>query len=352
MKIKKIAYLALAVIMSIGMVACSNKDAGNNSKEIENKSEVSGDKIELKFAHVVRPTTPKGEAVEKFKELIEERTGGKVEVTIYPDSQMGSDQEINEMILDGTIDMNTPLFSTLTSFVPEFELFDLPYLFHTEEEAYNALTGEVGKQLDEHLKEAGLVSLGYQTGGFKQLTNSVRPINSVADMDGLKIRVSQSKILVEQFKSLNAGGVSVPFPELYAALQNKTVDGQENPFSNIATRKFYEVQDYLTISNHGLMGYAFIMNKDKFESLPEDIQKTLKEIAAEVNEWEWKRNKEMDAEYIEEIKGHGMELTEFGEKEKEEYKEKASSVYDTFSEMESGKKLLELVKPYTENGNE
>lgn len=339
---KSILAIVLIIVMILPLAACGNKDASS-----ENSGTQKDEIYELKFAHVVRPTTPKGAAAEEFKKIIEERSEGRIKVTIYPDSQMGADQEINEQILSGTLDMNAPFFSTLTSFVEEFELFDLPYLFNSSEEAYTALEGEVGQKLNSYLEEKGLVSLGYWTGGFKQLTNSSRPIKSVADLDGLKIRVSQSPLLVSQFRAINAGGISVPFSDLYSALQTKTVDGQENPFANIASKKFYEVQDYMTISDHGFMGYAFIMSKKKFDSMPEDLQELTKEVAREVMKWEWDKTAQKDVEYLQEIKDAGMVIDEFGEKEKAEFKEATKVTYDEFLNKPNGEELLNLVKKYT-----
>lgn len=338
---KKILLSIMICALMIPLLACGDTQAkaGNSN---------AGDVYELKFAHVVRPTTPKGMAAERFKEIIEERSDGRIKVTIYPDSQMGTDQEINEQILSNTLDINTPFLSTLTSFVPEFELFDLPYLFNTSEEVYEALEGELGDRLNEYLEKKGLVSLGYWSGGFKQLTNSKLPVKTVKDLDGLKIRVSQSPLLVTQFRAINAGGISVPFSDLYSALQTGTVDGQENPYSNIASKKFYEVQDYLTISDHGFMGYAFIINKNKFESLPEDLQTLVKDVSAEVTEWEWEKAREMDEQYLEEIKEAGITIDEFDDAAKEEFREFTQPAYDEFLKKADGQELLELVEKYIE----
>jgi C4-dicarboxylate-binding protein DctP len=339
MKIKKSIFQSiLMVVMIFSLAACNGNVA--TSGDVDQV-------YELKFAHVVRPTTPKGAAAEEFKRIIEERSNGRIKVTVYPDSQMGTDQEINEQILGGTLDMNAPFFSTLTSFVEEFELFDLPYLFNSSEEAYAALEGEVGEKLSGYLEEKGLVGLGYWSGGFKQLTNSIRPVKSVSDLNGLKIRVSQSPLLVTQFRAINAGGISVPFSELYSALQTKTVDGQENPYSNIASRKFYEVQDYMTISDHGFMGYAFIMNKKKFDAMPADLQELIKEVSNEVMEWEWKETEEKDAAYLKEIENAGMIIDIFGDAEKAEFKAATQAAYDEFLKKSNGKELMDSVEKYT-----
>src|SRR5690606_21979463 len=153
--------------------------------------------------------------------------------------------------------------------VKEFELFDLPFLFESREEAFEAMNeGEIGEALGKALESQGLYLLGFWDGGFKHLTNSIRPIETPEDMNGLKMRTSQSPLLIAQFQELNAGGVSVDFAELYTALQTNTVDGQENPLSNIVSRRLYEVQDYLTLSGHGYMAYPLLISSEFYHNLP------------------------------------------------------------------------------------
>ncbi|MDO5716008.1 MAG: TRAP transporter substrate-binding protein [Tissierellia bacterium] len=340
-KLKKIIIAMIAVITVVGLTACGKKDTTDTATDGGN------DEIyELKLAHVVRPTHPKGMAVEEFKKEVEEKSNGRIQITVYPDSQMGNDQEINEQILNGTLDMNAPFLATLTSFVPQYEVFDLPYLFKDSDRAFEALQGKLGEKLDEYIAQKGFESLGYWTGGFKQLTNSKKPVKTVEDLDGLKIRASQSPALVAQFRALNAGGISVPFNELYTALQNKTVDGQENPLSNIATKKFYEVQDYLTMSDHGFMGYNLIINKQKFDGMPEDLQEIIREAAKNASKWEWEKAKELDDEYLQEIKDGGMEIDSFDENEKAKFLEKTQAAYDEFMKIDGAQELLDIAEEY------
>lgn len=336
---KKMIVTTIICMLALPLFACG-KDSNN---QVGNDNDV----YELKFAHVVRPTTPKGMAAEEFKNKIEEKSNGRIKVTIYPDSQMGTDQEINDQILSKTLDINAPFLSTITSFVPEFELFDLPYLFNDSQEVHEALEGELGEKLNGYLEDKGLISLGYWSGGFKQITNSIRPVKTVKDLDGLKIRVSQSPLLVTQFRAINAGGISVPFSDLYSALQTKTVDGQENPYSNIASKKFYEVQKHLTITDHGFMGYGLIMNKDKFESMPEDLQGIIREVSAEVTKWQWEKTVEMDGEYLNEVIEAGMIVEEFDAEAKVEFRTATQKAYDEFLEKKDGQMLLDLAEKYT-----
>jgi C4-dicarboxylate-binding protein DctP len=336
----RLVAIILVLALNVGVLA----GCGSTNNDSSNANSDKGNEVyTLKFAHVVSASTPKGIAANKFKELVEEKSDGKLLVEVYPDSQLGNDQEINEQILAGTIDMNAPFFPTLTSFIEEFELFDLPYLFDDSNSAYAALEGELGDKFDEYLDEIGFKALGYWTGGFQQLTNSIRPIKTTEDLSGLKMRVSQSSMLVSEYRILNAGGISVPFSELYTALQTHTVDGQENSLANIASKKFYEVQDYLTITNHSFMGYAFLISKDTFETLPKELQKIVEEVALEVGKEQWKMTEEKEVGYLDEIKAAGVQVDEFSDDEKANFLEITKSVYDEFRALENGTELLKII---------
>lgn len=341
-------FLAISlVLVLLGTLAtgCGKTDTpGTPEDSGKDAGEAKEGEYVIKFGHVVRPTTAKGAAAEKFKELVEEKSEGRVLVEVYPDSQLGTDQEIIEQMQLGTIQMNAPFTATLSSFVPQFQVFDLPFIFPDKEVAYEAMHGELGDKLNEYLIDAGLRGLGYWDGGFKQFTNSKRPIETPEDIKGLKMRASQSPLLISQFRALDAGGISIPFAELYTALQNKTVDGQENPLANVATRKFYEVQDYLTISDHGYMSYAFIISNDFFEGLPEDIQELIEEAAVEVTKWQWEKSAEEEAEHLAEIEESGMKINELTPENKQKFIDATSEVETEFEDIEGGAELLEILK--------
>jgi len=333
------------MVLTLG--ACNKGEAESTTKDSGTAGDVTDNKVyELKFAHVLSENHPKGIAADEFARLIEEKSDGRIIVSVYPNAQMGNDAEISEQMLAGTLDFNAPFLATMTSYVNELTLLDLPYLFTDEEKAFNALHGDLGDEFNLYLEKKGFVGLGYWTGGFKQLTNSKKPIENIQDMDGLKMRVSQSPSLVAQYTALNAGGISVPFNELYTALQTRVVDGQENAISNIATKKFYEVQDYLTISNHGFMGYAFIMSKEKYDALPEELQVMVEEVANEVNKLAWDTVKDSEEKYLEEIKDSGVQVSVFDEEDIQDYLDKTRVVYDEFEKTENGKELLDIVNKY------
>src|SRR5690625_4066061 len=267
-----------------------SEGTGDTTESAETETPDDGETYVIKFAHVVSASTAKGKAAEKFAELIEERTDGQITVDVYPDSQLGSDREIQEQIQSGTVHMNAPFTGVLPSFLKDFEVFDLPFLFDDKDHAFNALNGSLGELLGDRIANQGFKVLGFWDGGFKHLTNSKHKIETPEDVAGLKLRTSQSPLLIAQFEALDASGVSIDFSELYTALQTKTVDGQENPLSNIISQKFYEVQDYITLSGHGYMGYVLMIADEFYQGLPADLQEAIDEVSAEVSEWQWEQS--------------------------------------------------------------
>jgi C4-dicarboxylate-binding protein DctP len=224
---------------------------------------------------VVAPDTPKGRAAEYFKKLAEERTQGRVKVEVYPNSQLYKDREETEALQLGAVQMLAP---SLAKFGPlgvrSFELFDLPYIFPNKETLYRVMDGPIGKKLFALLEAKGITGLAFWDNGFKQMSAN-KPIHTVDDFKGLKLRIQSSKVLEAQMKALGANPQVLPFSEVYTALQQGVVDGTENPMSNLYTQKMHEVQKHLTLSDHGYLGYAVIVNKKFWEELPADIRATL-----------------------------------------------------------------------------
>jgi len=237
--------------------------------------------IVIKFSHVVAPNTPKGQAAEHFKKLAEERTQGRVKVEVYPNSQLYKDKEEVEALQLGSVQMLAP---SLAKFGPlgvkEFELFDLPYIFDNYEELHKITKGPIGKELLGKLESKGLLGLAYWDNGFKDMSAN-KPLKNPADAKGLKMRIQSSKILEMQMRAIGAIPQVMAFSEVYQALQTGVVDGTENPPSNFYTQKFYEVQKYLTQTQHGYLGYAVIVNKKFWDGLPPDIRKILDQAMAE-----------------------------------------------------------------------
>lgn len=231
--------------------------------------------IVIRFSHVVAKDTPKGKAAEKFKELAEAATGGRVKIEIHANSTLYKDKEELEALQLGAVQMLAP---SLAKFGPlgvrEFELFDLPYIFPDKQALDRVTDGPIGAELFKKLESKGLLGLAYWDNGFKMMSAN-RPLHSPADMKGLKMRIQASKVLDAQMRELGANPQVMAFSEVYQALQTGVVDGAENPPSNFHTQKMHEVQKHLTVTNHGYLGYAVIVNKKFWDKLPADIRAQL-----------------------------------------------------------------------------
>jgi C4-dicarboxylate-binding protein DctP len=244
--------------------------------------------IIIKFSHVVAPDTPKGKGADRFKELAEKYTGGKVKVEVYPNSQLYKDKEEVEALQLGAVQMLAP---SLAKFGPlgarEFEVFDLPYILPDKAALRRVTDGELGAKLFKKLDSKGIVGLAYWDNGFK-IMSANKPLREPGDFRGLKMRIQSSKVLEAQFKALGALPQVLPFSDVYQAMQTGVVDGSENTPSNMYTQKHHEVQKYATLSDHGYIGYAVIVNKKFWDGLPPDINaqltKAMKEATVYAND--------------------------------------------------------------------
>ena len=244
--------------------------------------------IIVKFSHVVAPDTPKGKGADRFKELAEKYTGGRVRVEVYPNSQLYKDKEEVEALQLGAVQMLAP---SLAKFGPlgarEFEVFDLPYILPDKAALRRVTDGPLGAKLFKRLESKGITGLAYWDNGFKVMSAN-KPLREVADFRGLKMRIQSSKVLEAQFKALGALPQVLPFSDVYQAMQTGVVDGSENTPSNMYTQKHHEVQKYATLSEHGYIGYAVIVNKKFWDGLPGDVSdaltRAMKEATAFAND--------------------------------------------------------------------
>jgi C4-dicarboxylate-binding protein DctP len=236
---------------------------------------IAANPIVIKFSHVVATETPKGQAANYFKKLVEERTKGRVKIEVYPNSQLYKDKEEMEALQMGAVQMLAP---SLAKFAPlgvkEFEVFDLPFIFDDYKELHKVTQGPVGQKLLKKLEPKGILGLAYWDNGFKVMSAN-KPLKSIADFKGVKMRIQSSKVLDSEMRSVGAIPQVMAFSEVYQALQTGVVDGTENPPSNLYTQKMHEVQKYVTLSNHGYLGYAVLVNKKFWASLPADIRTIL-----------------------------------------------------------------------------
>lgn len=250
--------------------------------------------IIIKFSHVVAPDTPKGKGSEKFKELAEKYTNGRVKVEVYHNSTLYKDKEELEALQLGAVQMLAPSNAKFGPLgIKEFEALDLPMLIPSLAALRKVTEGPIGRSMLAKLDGVGLVGLGYWDNGFKVMTAS-KPLREVADFKGLKMRIQPSKVLQAQFKALGSLPQALAFSEVYQALQTGVVDGQENTPANIYSQKMHEVQKYMTLSNHGYIGYIVVVGKPFWNGLPEDIRaqltKAMDESTAYVNAISQKEN--------------------------------------------------------------
>jgi C4-dicarboxylate-binding protein DctP len=299
--------------------------------------------IVIKFSHVVAVDTPKGKGAERFKQLAEERTKGRVKVEIYPNSSLFKDGEEMEALQLGSVQILAP---SVAKFGPlgarEFEVFDLPYIFDSFDELHKVTEGAVGKQLFGKLDSKGIVGLAYWDNGFKEMSAN-RPIKVPADYKGLKMRIQSSKVLGDQMKALGAIPQVMAFSEVYQALQTGVVDGTENPPSNFYTQKMHEVQKYLAMTDHGVIEYAVIANKKFWEGLPPDIRTTLEGAMKDATKYANEIAKKENDDALEAVKKSGKtQIITLTAAEKNEMKKALLPVHKE-NESRVGKEILQQV---------
>ncbi|HEX8989534.1 MAG TPA: TRAP transporter substrate-binding protein [Rhodocyclaceae bacterium] len=304
--------------------------------------------IVIKFSHVVAVDTPKGHAAEYFKKLAEERTKGRVKVEVYPNSQLYKDKEEMEALQLGAVQMLAP---SLAKFAPlgvkEFEAFDLPYIFDDYTELHKVTQGPIGAALLKKLEPKGIIGLAYWDNGFKVMSAN-KPLRMPQDFRGLKMRIQSSKVLDSQMRALGAIPQVMAFSEVYQALQTGVVDGTENPPSNLYTQKMHEVQKYVTVSNHGYLGYAVIVNKKFWEGLPADIRTILEgamKDATKVADDEAKKDNENALEAVR--KSGKSQIINLTDDEKRAWKKALVKVHQEQADR-IGKDLIQQI--YKETG--
>ena len=297
--------------------------------------------IVIKFSHVVAVDTPKGAAANYFAKIVKERTNGRVIVKVYPNAMLYGDRAAVEALQMGAIQMACPATAKFTGWLPELQLFDLPFLFKNYKHLHAVMDGPVGKKILNLFRRKGMLGLAYWDNGFKVLSNNKHPIVLPKDCKGLKFRIMSSKVLEAQFKAVGASPQVLPFSEVYSALEQGVVDGCENPWSNLYTKKFYEVAPYTTETYHGYLGYVLITNAQFWDGLPKDLQKILagcvKDATAYERKMAQKLTKKQRALVIKNPKVKFVELTPA---QREIWRKKLVKIYPEFYKA-IGKKLID-----------
>lgn len=267
--------------------------------------------VEFKFAHSGSLEHQYHIGAEQFKKLVEEKSGGEMKVNVFPQAQLGSEREEAEGVRMGTIEMTAiAAGGALPGFVPEMQVLAVPYLFKSRNQVYTVLDGPIGEELNGFMSAKGFRNVAFWEVGFRNFTNNIRPIKTPADMKDMKIRVQESKIWMEFIKRLGAIPTPIPFSELYSALQQKVVDGEENPIATIYSMKYYEVQKYLTLDRHTYEAAVVLANPKWFNGLTPEQQKIILDSAKEAAIFQRKALESREAEQLKAIVDSGVQVVE------------------------------------------
>lgn len=265
--------------------------------------------VKLTLGHGAAVGNPRHEASVKFAEVVKAKSGGRIEVQVAPSAQLGDDAAMVTALRTGALDMSANSQGAVANAVPEYAAFGMPFMFSSPAAAFKLLDGPLGKELADKSAEKGLVLLGTWDNGIRQMTNGKRPISKVEDMKGLKMRVPPDATLVDIMKSLGAESQQIKFAELYVALQQGVVDGQENPLVNIHASKLYEVQKHLALTNHQFQMTPFLMSKRSWDKLSDADRKAVQEAAAEATALQRRLSAEADDKLLAELKAKGVQVT-------------------------------------------
>lgn len=331
---RKLVITVLIVALMSMLTGCGQQPAKGPSAE--------GKKIEVKLGAHFAKGHPITDACYVFKDEVEKLTNGRVLVKVFPSMQLGGSREMLEGLQMGNIQMVESTLSPLSGFNKTFLAFNLPYIFPSVETAYKFLDGPYASQLKKSLEPSGFKVLEYWDNGYRQLTNGVRPVRTPEDMKGMKIRLMENPVHMEAFRHMGAQPTAMSFAELFTALQQKTVDGEENSHSNIVAMKFNEVQKYVSDTNHFFDVTGFFANLEWFNKQPADIQEAIVKAARTATVYQRKRAVEDDAKNRAFLK-QKMQYTELTAAEREEFKKASAKTYDVFSKEIGAENLAKLI---------
>lgn len=334
---KKLVYfLTIAVLLLINS-ACSNLSASTNE-----------DVKVMRIANVVSDERSLSQGLYEFKHLVEEKTNGTIKVEVFTNSLLGGDRQIFEGMQLNTIQGATMSTGPISQFAKRFNVLDLPFLFPDEESAYKILDGPIGTELLNDLPEQNVIGLCYWENGFRQLTNNKRKIETLEDVKKLNIRTLENDLHLEIWKKLGARPTPMNYGELYVGLEQGTVDGQENPVGNIVNDKLYEVQDYLTKTNHVYNASPFLVSKPFWDSLTEEEQQIIKEAADQARDYERELNKKESEESYSLLEEQGMIITELSHQEFEKFQRAIEPIYDLYRKTQDEDILNDIISELDE----
>ncbi|RMH82692.1 TRAP transporter substrate-binding protein [Pseudomonas sp. AOB-7] len=278
----------------------------------------------IRFGYGLNENSNQGRAAKLFAEEVAKASDGKLKVRTFGAASLGSDDQMQSALIGGAQEMMVGSTATLVGITKEMAVWDTPFLFSSAEQADAVLDGPVGRQVMDKLQEKGLVGLVYWENGFRNLTNNARPISKLEDFAGIKLRVMPNPVFLETFKLMGANAVPLPFSELFTALETKAVDGQENPFNTILSSKFYEVQKYLTVTNHVYSPWILTVSKRWWDGLSATEQNILMEAAQKARDFERQDTRAEAARALAELKDKGMQINEVDAAEVQRMREQAA----------------------------
>ncbi|WP_353860415.1 TRAP transporter substrate-binding protein [Azospirillum formosense] len=323
--------LLRSVLLATGLAAAILAPVAASAQDIKPRL--------IRFGYGLSESSNQGRAVKFFVEEMSKRSGGKLKVKGFADASLGSDIQMQNALIGGAQEMMVGSTATLVGIVKDFAVFDLPFLFNNEQEADAVFDGPFGQKLAAKLNDKGLVGLVYWENGFRNLTNSKRPVEKVEDLKGIKLRVMQNPVYIDMFNGFGANAVPLSFSELFTAMETGTVDGQENPVTTIQSSKFYEVQKYLTISKHVYSPWIVLASKRWYDGLSADERKIIAEAAAASRDFERKDSREASKQSIAYLKDKGMQINELSDAELGRMREMVKPAMDKFA-ADGGADLL------------
>ncbi|MFM7002125.1 MAG: TRAP transporter substrate-binding protein [Limnohabitans sp.] len=285
----------------------------------------------IKFGHLNNTDHPTSMGVKKFAELVAAKSGGKIKVNEFASSQLGNELQQQSALMGGVQEMLVASTTSLAGIVKEYGLLDFPFLFSNARQADAMVDGPLGKLLNSKLNDKGIVVLGFFDLGFRNVTNSKRPITKGEDLEGLKLRVIPNPVFIETFKTFKANPVPMPFAELYGALENKAVDGQENPYAVILSSKFYEVNKYVSETNHVYATNPIQISKRFWDKLSAAEQKLIQDAATEAQNYQRVVSREVSSKAVNELKAKGMVFNEIAPSEQARMRSDVKAVHDKFA---------------------
>jgi tripartite ATP-independent transporter DctP family solute receptor len=286
----------------------------------------------IRVSNGVNADHPVGNGITKMNQCLAEKSGGKMKLQAFWGGALGGDLQATQALRSGTQEMVVTSSSPLVGILPDLGVFDLPFLFANAKEADAVLDGPYGKFISDKLQTVGLVNLAYWENGFRNLTNSRKPVEKVEDLAGMKVRVMQNNIFLDTFKTVGANAIPMAFGEVFTGLETKAIDGQENPFVTIDTSKFYEVQRYLTVTNHAYTPFLMLYSKGLWDKLSADEQKALTDCAAVGRDEQRKVSRELSEKSLAKLKKEGMRVTELTPDVQARLREAVKPVYERHAE--------------------